>query len=94
MPHEVEILKLDWDPEAEMGDAWRSTGGNLREAAAAGQTRSVEMSWDIKTGAVVAKIGKRNPMGKISRPRYYAISAQQIAQIFLDHDKTQTLKLP
>jgi hypothetical protein len=89
----IEILPLDWDPEAEMGEGWRSTGGNLRETQATGQTRSVEMSWDIKTGAVVAKIGKRNPMGKISRPRYYAISAQQIAQILLDYDKAQTVKL-
>lgn len=87
MQHEVEIIPLDWNPELEMGTKWRTIGANLREATPQGQTRSVELGLNMNTGWIIAKIGRRNVMGKISRPKYFAISIQQITQIFLDYDQ-------
>jgi len=87
MQAEIEIVPLDWNPQKELGRQWRSAGANLREKVAVGQVRSVDLSWDINTGFIIAQVGKRNCMGLINSGRFYAISSQQIAALFLEFDK-------
>lgn len=91
--HDVQLIELDWNPELEMGANWRKAGANLREAIPAlGQHRSVELDLNLTTGYIVAKVGKRNPMGKIASARYYALSLQHLTAIFLDHDAAEQRK--